>query len=131
MGDEMTKPQQLDAFAVPDIRTPLASQAGSASSEEAADFASGPFRRASYRKIILALYAQHPTPMSAPEIAAAADVPLNVIWLRIRIGELQPLWVQLHERACASIQKSSLRVNGYSLTDATIRRLHSKPLQEK
>lgn len=107
----------------PDIRTPLASQAGSETSEAAADFASGPFRRASYRKIVLALYQQHPKPMSAPEIAAATNLPLNVVWLRIRVGELRPLWIQTHKGACESAQKPGLRVDGFTLTDATIVRL--------
>ena len=101
---------------VPDVRTPNASVAGSRTSEDAADLASSPFRRASYRKIMLVLAASD-RPLSMAEIAERTGVLLNVVCLRLRVGELRPLWIQTHPGACRSAVKPSLAVDGFTLTE--------------
>lgn len=103
---------------VPDIRTPAPSAPGSDTSQAAADALSGPFRRRSWRLIMLTLAAADPRPLSMHELSTRTELPINVLCARLSIDELRPTWVEVVPGACASHVKPELRVNGYRLTAA-------------
>ena len=98
----------------PDIRTPAPAAPGSTSSQVAADWLDGPFRRASLRKIMLTL-ATLDAPISRADLAQRTGIPQHV--LCARLADLRPMWVEAVDRACTSDVKPGLRVDGYKLTD--------------
>jgi hypothetical protein len=104
----------------PDIRTEAPSAPGSETSKVAALDVSSPFRRASWRKLMLVL-GSVTEPLSMHELSVRCDIPINVVCPRL--SELQPLWVERHDAACESHAKQNLRVNGYRLTPAGRARL--------
>lgn len=118
--DRGTEGLELFAANVPDVRSPAPSAPGSASSELAAKALSGPFRRKSWRKIMLVLGAAS-GPMSMHEISVEADIPINVVCARI--PELEPLWIARTKDACLSHVKPNLKVDGFALTPAGRARL--------
>lgn len=93
---------------------PAPSAPGSASSADAADrILRSPFRRASWRKIMLALAAAN-APTSRERLSEQTGIPQHV--LCARLSELRPIWVEAIDRACTS--SAGVAVDGYRLTDA-------------
>lgn len=111
----------LPLFQVPDIQTPAPSARGSKSSEDAADMIiKGPFRRASWRKIMLALSAET-APIGREALSAKIGLPQHT--LCARLSELRPIWVEAVDRAC--ISSAGVAVDGYRLTDLGRARVQS------
>lgn len=103
----------LFAQDIPDVRTSAPSAPGSPSSEAAARAIDGPFRRASWRKLMLALgAADHPLTMH--ELSERTGLPINVVCARL--PELEPVWIERQKRAGRSHVKPSLAVDTFSLT---------------
>lgn len=111
----MTHPSLFDIVDVPDVRTEAPAAPGSASSHRAAQSVSDPFRRATWKRIMLAL-GSVVGPISMHDVSVRADVPINVCCARI--PELEPLWIARSKDACRSHVKPSLAVDGFSLTAA-------------
>lgn len=118
---QFEKVADLPLFALPDIRTPAPSARGSKSSEDAADMITkGPFRRASWRKIMLALAAAS-GPTSRETLSQRIGIPQHV--LCARLSELRPIWVEAVDRVCVS--SAGVQVDGYQLTDLGRARVRS------
>lgn len=119
-----TDPETLDLFApppvasvdVPRIETPAPVAPGSATSQAAADAIDGPFRRASYRKILTVLVAAS-RPLSREAIAELTGIKESSLCARLSDRELRPTWVQCVPGAC--ISSAGVSVDGYVATQAT------------
>jgi hypothetical protein len=99
----------LPLFA-PEPPAPSVARAGS---ERAADLLlNSPFRRKSWRRILLYL-AQQSVPVSREQISGALGIPQHS--LCGRLSELNPQFVETFDSAC--ISKANIRVQGYALTD--------------
>jgi hypothetical protein len=107
----------LPLFNTPDVQTPAPSAPGSASSAAAAAAIDGPFRRKSFRAIMLTLHARGM--LSREQISAETGIPQHT--LCARIAELRPLWIEAVSMALVS--SAGVRVDGYRLTDAGTRRV--------
>lgn len=90
--------------------------APTASSEDAADLLSRPFRRDAWRKLLLVLAAAGDKPLSMADLAERTSLAINVVCARL--SELRPVLVARHDRACESHAKKGLRVDGFTLTPA-------------
>ena len=97
----------------PDIRTSAASAPGSETSRFAAEaITNSPFRRASWRRVMLAL-ASAGRPLTREELSERAEVKESS--LCARLSELRPEWVQVAGQVMGS---SGVLVDTYSLTAA-------------
>lgn len=103
----------------PAIESPAPVAPGSESSEEAARVIE-PLRAKSHRRVLQAL-ASADRPLTREEIAARTGMKESS--LCARIAELRPLWVAKHDGGGKS--SSGLKVDTYSLTEATMRRMRA------
>lgn len=110
----------LPLWDTPDIRTPVPVAPGSRSSELAAQAIDGPFRRRSWRLVMLALAAAG-RPMSREALAERTGIKESS--LCARLAELRPEWVEAVDRACTS--SAGIAVDGYTLTSAGAARVRS------
>lgn len=101
-------------FDVPNIRTKPPVAPGSESSRKASLDLSSPFRRETWRRIMVLLASVYPKPLSREQIAERVGQKESA--LCARISELRPLWIQQHDGAVKAA--SGLMVDGYSLTPA-------------
>lgn len=104
--------QGLGLFAVPDIRTAPPVAPGSDSSRRAALDLSSPFRRETWRRVMVTLYSVYPTALSREDLAARIGSKESS--LCARLAELRPVWVEAVASTCKA--QSGLMVDGYRLT---------------
>lgn len=105
---------ELSLFDPPRIETPPPSALGSESSRRASVDVSSPFRRESWRRILLTLAASS-TPLSREELSLATDLPINVV--TARVSELFGVWIEKSGDR-QSRAKPGLKVDGLTLTAA-------------
>lgn len=96
--------------------TPAPAAAGSKSSQRAAELAAAdPFRRDSWRAILLVLGA-NASPISLARLSERTGLAINVVCARV--SELKGQWIDVVDGACESDAKPGLRVDGLQLTAA-------------
>ncbi len=110
---------------VPDIRTAPPVAPGSRSSEMASALL-GPFRRASWRKVMLALAAAG-RPLTREELSERTG--MKDCALCGRISELRPIWIEAH--SCSGVSAAGVKVDTYSLTAAGLARVRASVKEER
>lgn len=123
-SDRSPAPAPSSRDVAPDVRSPAPAAPGSETSRAAAEAIDVPFRRASLRKIMIAL-AQHDVPISRHALSLETALPVNV--LCARLPELIPLWVAVVPGACESHAKPGLHVDGFLLTSTGRDRVRAAP----
>jgi len=97
--------------AIPEIRTPVQSAPGSATSREGAESVDDPMRARLHRLLMLAL-ASASRPLSREELSERTGVKESS--LCGRIDDLRPDWIEAIDGAC--VARSGKRVDGYQLS---------------
>jgi hypothetical protein len=108
-----------------DVRVPAPFAPGSATSEDAADERSLPKRQQDHRKVMRALAARHPRPVSRDEIHEATAIPIATLCAILSDRELRGLYLEAVNGACRSRAKPTLKVDGYRLNDAGLKKFRS------
>lgn len=96
---------------VPNIQTPVVSAPGSETSRLIAESIDGPFRRRSWRLVMLALAASS-HPLSREALSERTGI--KEASLCARLAELRPDWIEALSGACTS--HAGVTVDGYLLT---------------